>query len=710
MLHGDTFVHHHPDMAIAKAMKEFLEGRPRHAGRLIIEAVEDEIEGNSEGDDEANNQNPQHNELDVNAEEEEQKEGDEEEEREEQANEEVGKLEEELFKEEGDREGEIEEEGEAEEEGKDETEAESDDEKNGVEEEDMKLSEGEGEEETEEKGDDEKEEKGDEEMEEGNDEKEWNGIEAEAERVEEELIIEEGKDQEISEEEEKVSGEVKETASVHSKLAGLQCDKWGGPSTESAAEMVYWSDIPSDQKYVSPFRAKNGEHKKYMTFEPDGGGWNNIRMAMETVVGLAIAMGRTLVLPPAQGMYLLGKDKKSQNTDFSFAHFFPMLEMAQENDGLEIITMEEFLLSEAMTGKLVDKLSREPSFPPYNRTNWDGQNVKELKEWLRNVTYIEHMWKPEKCLAAFPASVDHEDILALEKLIVTQDSNQFSFAGNPADVDGPPLKRLQENLSGRSKLCIYDEAMQEQLVVHFMCYHKMRIRYLVHFYAFLFFEDWKQDLWMKRFMRDHMRYMDEIQCAAARVVEKVRERSRQRHPELNGAFDSFHIRRGDFQYKTTRISANDILRNSKGVLHGQKTVFIATDERDKSFFQPLKDAYDVVFLDDYLDVLKDVNSNYYGMIDQLVAAKGDVFFGCWFSTFTGFINRMRGYYSVKLKLPGYQNGTLPTTYYYATIEKKLEMHVFQPLKGSFFNREFPTSWRQIDKGIEELQQLKIVPR
>jgi hypothetical protein len=33
-----------------------------------------------------------------------------------------------------------------------------------------------------------------------------------------------------------------------------------------------------------------------MTFEPDGGGFNNIRMAMETVLAIAHASGRTLVL------------------------------------------------------------------------------------------------------------------------------------------------------------------------------------------------------------------------------------------------------------------------------------------------------------------------------------------------------------------------------------------------------------------------------
>lgn len=66
----------------------------------------------------------------------------------------------------------------------------------------------------------------------------------------------------------------RETASnnigdVHT-LGGLSCAKHGGPSDEIAAEMVYWSDIPSDNIFVSPFLNKEGK-TKYMTFEPDGG-------------------------------------------------------------------------------------------------------------------------------------------------------------------------------------------------------------------------------------------------------------------------------------------------------------------------------------------------------------------------------------------------------------------------------------------------------
>jgi hypothetical protein len=93
------------------------------------------------------------------------------------------------------------------------------------------------------------------------------------------------------------------------------------------------------------------------------------------------------------------------------------------------------------------------------------------------------------------------------------------------------------------------------------------------------------------------------------------------------------------------------------------------------------------------------------MIDQLVASRGRIFFGCWFSTFTGYINRIRGYHSVRDRLPGSDRGELPTTYYYATPERKLEMHRYTPLRPGFFNREYPTAWRDIDRGIKELADL-----
>lgn len=71
-------------------------------------------------------------------------------------------------------------------------------------------------------------------------------------------------------------------------------------------------------------------------------------------------------------MYLLAKGRGTEKTDFSFADFFPMHELAQENDGLEIITMKEFLETEAMAGNLMNKVTGKVEFPQrIGRTGMD---------------------------------------------------------------------------------------------------------------------------------------------------------------------------------------------------------------------------------------------------------------------------------------------------------------------------------------------------
>lgn len=60
---------------------------------------------------------------------------------------------------------------------------------------------------------------------------------------------------------------------------------------------------------------------------------------------------------------------------------------------------------------------------------------------------------------------------------------------------------------------------------------------------------------------------------------------------------------------------------------------------------------------------------------------------------------MRGYHSVNHREPGFEDGQLPTTYYYVPTDNLNAMHEYAALHGAFFNREFPTSWRDIDSSI-----------
>jgi len=488
----------------------------------------------------------------------------------------------------------------------------------------------------------------------------------------------------------------------------LNCDRFGGPSEEIAAEMVYWRDIPSDSHFASPY-ASHGEEVKYLTFEPDEGGFNNVRMSMETATALAHAMGRILVLPPEQGIYLLGRDRRKENNVFTFKKFFPFDAISEEHKAVEVISMEEFLEREAMAGKMKDKKGKVV-FPPNDQTVFEGdrEQVKTLWMWLRKVA-VASMCDFSKGPYVFPKTPGPEGAKEAEALYKSMDMEKQNhglskkYVGNPTPVDAPATDRLMEMLSFRKEICLYDDQMQNAKVVHFMGDTRSGARLLVHFYAFLFFEDWTQDLWTKRYVRDHLRYIDEIQCAAAKIVAAVRERAiANGNPE--GLYDSMHIRRGDFQYEQTRIEADKIYENIKDLFQENSTVFIATDERDKNFFDPLRRHYNLLFLDDFLELTPKINKNYYGMLDQRVASRGRTFAGAFYSTFTGYINRMRGYHSQKSKREGYLEGRL-NSYFYVPKEIQNDMSVYSSLKGPLWGREFPVSWRDIDHNLDPSQFL-----
>jgi len=79
--------------------------------------------------------------------------------------------------------------------------------------------------------------------------------------------------------------------------------------------------------FQSPLRPKLAHHadiadQKFVVFEPDRGGWNNIRMAAETAMIFAHATGRTLVMPPTMVFYLLDKNSARDDNESTFSKFF----------------------------------------------------------------------------------------------------------------------------------------------------------------------------------------------------------------------------------------------------------------------------------------------------------------------------------------------------------------------------------------------------
>jgi len=280
----------------------------------------------------------------------------------------------------------------------------------------------------------------------------------------------------------------------HHAIAGLSCKDHGGPDDEIASEMVFWSDIPSDSDYKSPFY----DPEKYITFEPDGGGWNNIRMAYETILVMAHAMGRTLVLPPDNRMYLLGKGGEDHKKEFSFNDFFHLDSIAMEHKGFNIITMEEFLKRKGLTDQLKDTETGQVMRPPGDKTNWNGEDSGLLRDYLRSVGKYPEGWNPSDCIAAIPSSKDPKAVDELQSMFDDIIAGKYGgmpeptvdFVDAPAAVDGETVHRFREMMAGRNKICIYDKALQEQQLLHFKVDHSEKARMLTHFYAFVFFQDW----------------------------------------------------------------------------------------------------------------------------------------------------------------------------------------------------------------------------
>ena len=146
----------------------------------------------------------------------------------------------------------------------------------------------------------------------------------------------------------------------------LKCD---GKYIDS--EIIYWKIVPGDDAYESPITPHHDlHHDRYLTYEYDEGGWNNIRMSLECVLVFTHAMGRTLVSPPRQNLYLVDKKYKAKDgtmrSGMGFEDFFDM-ELLRSHKGYHVITSEEFLAKEGVTGGLHGIL------PPHNSTTVAGR-------------------------------------------------------------------------------------------------------------------------------------------------------------------------------------------------------------------------------------------------------------------------------------------------------------------------------------------------
>jgi uncharacterized protein YdaT len=447
----------------------------------------------------------------------------------------------------------------------------------------------------------------------------------------------------------------------------VQCDV---PIDEE--RIVYWSSPQGDRDraFESPFKPPQSDQDYYLSFQPDRGGWNNIRMSMEVLFVMAAATGRTLVLPPKVPLYLLGHGKEGAR---SFGDFFP-LHNPELLKKVKIISMKEFIEKEApkwtdLSEEQQTKL-KEVSELCLHREG-DELDCEILNSQLRARGYQPQI-KPETHCYIFD-----------EKVLETGDPNQLS--------DDAHLE-VEKFCGGDRQPVFYDKTIMNSPFIHWDAgcdsmgqkdtEHCFRL--LQHFYTFIHFTDVKIDNYYKRFVRDFLHYNDDVYCAAGKVVAAVQKDA----DALNVEWSAWHVRRGDLQYKKVKISAEEWYENTKEVWQPGELLYIATDERNKAFFDPVKaKGHPIKFLDDYWDIggLGDLDKTYIGMVDTIVASHGRAFAGTWFSTFSGYINRLRGYLGKSMK-----------NSWYSYLPRKTSMRDFMRPQGNLPAREWQVGWLGID--------------
>ena len=122
---------------------------------------------------------------------------------------------------------------------------------------------------------------------------------------------------------------------------------------------------------------------------------NNMRMGIESLMVVAHATGRMLVLPPQDNIYLI--DKKFKDPEDPEAHRqmgvqdFYSLALLRSQRGFHVMTMRRFLKREALKGRLKGKLPPRSSFDVWG---------KELWEYLKEVADVTPEWFDK--VVAFP--------------------------------------------------------------------------------------------------------------------------------------------------------------------------------------------------------------------------------------------------------------------------------------------------------------------
>ena len=349
---------------------------------------------------------------------------------------------------------------------------------------------------------------------------------------------------------------------------------------------------------------------RYVTFEPWGGlaGLSNMRMSLEIAAAFAMATGRVLVVPSEPNILFLGRTPMEDIVGWRDL---------TESNALSVIPMPEFRslmgLPPFVSQKTLDRAGSDDV--PQGATTNEYEGIADLDSVA--VVPIQDSGASHRTIYCVP-SCPGVGAGGLDSAEEVRKAMELITAGN---IESYPVESLDEAGWNQAEVVHFDKSL------------------LGNFYRFFWFADTRVELDIKRVIRNHIHYPEHLFETSQTLVQTMGP----------SPFTCLHVRRNDFQFKDSWTGADSILKAVAPHLYQGENLYIATDEADAEFFAPLIEEREaaggsVFFLSDRVESAGlDVPSTSLPQLDQIVCARGRLFFGTRLSTFTGYIHRLRGY-------------------------------------------------------------------
>jgi len=440
-----------------------------------------------------------------------------------------------------------------------------------------------------------------------------------------------------------------------SGLASVECVRY---------KLEYWKARPklTPEQILETFPREPGiAEPKYVTHEIDLGGFNNIRQGFEMVLACVLLTGRTFVLPPPRGWYLInwGPQTRGRKDDGrpgwdSVSRFEDFFDLEQLKKFIPVITTAEFLELER------ERLNIPAEFTAESVAH--GFTTEKYDRWLRDQPFTKMLthWNPNKYVVCWPSVAA---ACSQEKLDKLPEGGRV-FVNNRRMVE-----HTQEEM--------------DATVLHFPMDNDKAWRYLGQVATLVLFESAAQDRTWKAFYRDATVYVPAVYDIASRIIAGLGG---------FGTYAALHVRRNDI-FKDVHIPGAKTAENIANVLQPGEKLYMSTDEMSKGFFDVLShDAGGERQVLRWHDFVKaggavdpgEVSYRLQGLIEQVVCAGSRIFIGTWLSTFSGFIGRLRGYMDAAEKM----------LYFHTTFQKGLKE--YKPWTTSTeYMHEMSTMWEDV---------------